>query len=416
VTRQAQNRIASSISVTYPDFPSFNVPVYNFQLHQEVGKHDIVELRYAQGRDFYFKALKTGTPVSIVWNNDKTKGKLFGYVHSISTQSSQALENFVVIKVVGASFPLKEGGSKIWVNKTASEIATEIAKKFKLKPVVTNHPLRFSQQSLSGHTYWEKLQELASKVGYVCQVTGTELHFHPLDSMINKHMSAIPILAINNNYTTAHNNPHSQTLDLFVPTVGDHFDTNLNSRNTKTINGIDPVTGRHYSSTSSATKTGKQLRKKTKDPLFSETLPTTNSGNKNASELIAKAKAELSRFSIEAKGNGQGDPRMAPYRTVHVSGTGQNSDGFWVIKKITHFITFDGRYSVEFTCMTDGTRGNKASSMRPTEAALIPTMDLSDEGTGATTRTSYTKLTAQAAMVSETDSGFNVTPRRWVNR
>ena len=174
--------------------------------------------------------------------------------------------------------------------------------------------------------------------------------------------------------------PDSQTLDLFVPTIGDHFDTHLNSRNIKTITGIDPVTGKQYSSTSSATKTGKQLRKKTKDPLFSETLPTTNSGNKNASELIAKAKAELSRFSIEAKGNGQGDPRMAPYRTVHVSGTGQNSDGFWVIKKITHFVTFDGRYSVEFTCMTDGTQGNKASSMRPTKAALIPTMDLSDEG------------------------------------
>jgi hypothetical protein len=415
VVRATQNRTGSSVVVKYPDFPSFNVPVYNFQLHQEVGKHDIVEIRYANQRDFYFKALKTGTPVSIVWRNDKTKGEFFGYVHDVSHRSSQALEKFVVVRIIGASFPMKEGGSKIWVNRTAPEIATEIAKKFKLKAIVTSHPLRFSQQSLSGHTYWEKLQELANKIGYVCQVKGTELHFHPLDIMIDKHMSAIPILSMNDNYTHPYSDAVSHTLDIFTPTIGDHFDTGV-SRKIKTVNGVDPVTGKQYSSSSSATMTGKKLRNKTRDPLFSETLPGTTTGNKHAAELIAKANAELSRFSITATGQGQGDPRIAPYRTVHISGTGVNSDGFWIIKKVTHFVTFDNRYNVEFECMTDGTQGNKASSMRPSAAALIPTMDLSDSGTGTTTRANYTKLTSPAAMISQTDSGFKVTSRRWVSR
>jgi hypothetical protein len=51
-------------------------------------------------------------------------------------------------------------GQKIWVKKTAPAIVEDIAKTFKLKAVVTPHPVIFSQQSLSGHSYFEKVQEL----------------------------------------------------------------------------------------------------------------------------------------------------------------------------------------------------------------------------------------------------------------
>lgn len=412
-----QNRTGSKVSAVYPDFPGFSIPVYNFKLYQEVGKHDIAELRYANQRDFYFKALKTGTPVQVDWSNDKANGRFFGYVHDIAHRSSNALEKFVVVRVIGASFPLKEGGSKIWKNKTAPEIVSEIAKKFKLKPIITDHPLRFSQQSLAGHTYWEKVQELANRIGYVCQVRGTELHFHPIDTMINKSMSAIPILSMDRNqYLGPYSDIVSHTLDVFTPTIGDHFDTDTSTRKEKTVTGIDPISGKYYTSSASPNKVGKNVRKTTKDPLFKEALSTSVTGNKQAAELIAKAQAQLARFSITAEGHGQGDPRIAPYRTVHISGTGDNSDGFWIIKKVVHFVTFDGRYNIDFECMIDGTRSNQPSNVRPSKAEMIPTMDLSQESSTTTGRATYTKLTSQAAMISESDSGFKVTPRRWVGR
>jgi hypothetical protein len=41
-----QNRRSTSFKVTYPDFPSITSLPRSITLHQEMGKHDIVEIRY----------------------------------------------------------------------------------------------------------------------------------------------------------------------------------------------------------------------------------------------------------------------------------------------------------------------------------------------------------------------------------
>jgi hypothetical protein len=154
----------------------------------------------------------------------------------------------------------KEGGSKIWKNKTAPGIVTEIAKKFKLKPIVTPHPMIFSQQSMLNHTYWEKVQELAGRIGYVAQVSGTELHFHPIDKMIDKFITTIPVLSFFDPVGNIWSEFNSQTLDMFKPRVGDYMDKASNSKKDKIVHGVDPVTAKFYSSSKSPTTVGKNLR------------------------------------------------------------------------------------------------------------------------------------------------------------
>jgi hypothetical protein len=151
--------------------------------------------------------------------------------------------------------------------------------------------------------------------------------------------------------------------------------------------------------------------------LFKEVLSSSVSASPAVAKMIAEANANLSGFSILAEGTGQGNPNIAPYRTVEVRGTGSITDGYWVIKKVDHFVTWDGRYSVEFTCMTDGTGRNKASAFRPLNASTVPVRNIAHElTTGASSKPTSTRISAPATMVKETQSGYKITPRRWVGR
>jgi phage protein D len=412
-----QNRQGSSFSVTYPDFPSFSLLPLNLRIYQEAGKQDVVDITYTQFTPFYTKSFKTGVPVKIVWNNGTESNTLYGYVYNVAPKTQQTMQRTTVIRVIGASLALKESATKIWTNMSASDIVTDIAKQFKLKPVVTADVTKFAQQSMIGHTYWEKIQELAERVGYVAQMLGTELHFHQMDTMIDMFATTIPVLSFNDPYSNPWASVKAQTLDSFTPRIGDYTDLAQHNRSTKVVTGVHPVTGKTYKVTSSPNAVGKALRTSTKDPLFNEVMPTTITDSVVAAQKRVDAQAQLSRFNIMAKGAGQGDPRLSPYRTVEINGTGDTTDGYWIIKKIEHFITADGRYQIEFSCMTDGTGKSKGSSTRSVNASTIPVRNIPYEmSTGITSEKTVSTLSSPTAMISQTNTGFNVTLRRWVGK
>jgi hypothetical protein len=409
-----QNRFGSSFKVTYPDFPGVNLPARSITLNQEMGKHDVLEIYYSRFSSALIRGIKTGVPVEVTWSNDKVTEEFFGYAVDVSYPTVQQIERGIKVTCVGASYPLKERTSKIWVNKTASDIALDIAKKVKLKPFITPSPIRFSQQSLAGHSYWEKLNELATRIGYGVQVIGTELHFHPIDEMVDLFMTTIPIMSFKNPLQSPMSVYNAPTLDFFEPKIGDHIETNEYSRTQNTVRGIDPVTGKVYTSTTSANKVGKNLRKNTKDPLFQSIETSVVVGSKDMSKYLSEARAQLGRLSIPAKGIGQGDPRVAPWRTIEVRGTGETSDGFWIIKQVEHFLHIDGRYQMEFTCATDGIGKNKPTAYRPEVAASVPVRNVKKELVTANKRKpTSTKLSAPTTIVSQSKVGYKVTPRKW---
>jgi phage protein D len=418
MNKTTQNRLGTLFTVSYPNFPSFTVTPRGFTLIQETGKQDVLEITYMQDTNIFFKGLKTGAAVKLQWKtSNNIKGEFFGYIVDYSPITQQTLLRPVTIRAIGASLPLKEGGNKIWKNKTAPEIVTEIAKKFKLKPIVTPHPMIFSQQSMLNHTYWEKIQELAGRIGYVAQVSGTELHFHPMDRMINKFITTIPVLSFHDSVKNIWSEVNSQTLDMFKPKVGDYIDKSSYSKKEKIVHGVDPVTGKYYSSSNSPTTVGKNLRTSNASPLFRETLPGAITGSVKMTETIAAAHAQLSRFSITADAASQGDPRIAPYRTVEINGTGTSTDGNWIVKKARHQCHWDGRYEVEFTCMTDGTGKNKSSAFRPETASVVPIRNIKEElSTGVRSKPTVTTLHAPKIAVNKSNTGFKFTQSRWVGK
>ena len=411
---QKQHRFNNSFKVTYPDFPTVSVPARSVTIIQEMGKHDIVQVRYSRFNTAFYKAIKTGVPVRIIWKNDKVSEEFLGYTTDVSFPTKHQLIREVTITCVGASYPLKQRASKIWKNKTASEIAVEVAKKFKLKPFVTSSSIRFSQQSLSGHSYWEKLNELATKIGYGVQVVGTELHFHPIDKMIDQFMTTIPVMSFKDPFKNPHASYISPTLEYFEPTIGDHIESASFARSTNTVGGVDPITGKTYSVKTSSNKVGKKLRKNTTEPLFSTIETNTVVGSNAMAKSLSEARAQLGRLTIPAKAVGQGDPRISPWRTVEVKGTGDTTDGFWIVQKAEHTVYFDGRYTVDFTCLSDGVGTNKPSSTRPSTSGPVPIRNVKNEmATSNKRKPTSSKLGAAVTLVKQTSAGYNITPRRW---
>jgi hypothetical protein len=409
-----QNRFNNSFTVTYPDFPGLNNVVRSVVMHQEMGKHDVVEIYYSRFSSVFFKGIKTGVPVQISWRNDKVKGSFVGYTVDVSYTTAQQLNRDVKVTCVGAAYPLKERSSKIWTNKTATEIVNEVSKKFKLKPFVTPSSIRFTQQSLVGHSYWEKLNELAKRIGYGFQVIGTELHFHPIDKMIDQFMTTIPIMSFKDPLQNPESDRDVPTLTYFEPTIGDHMESADFSRSTNSVGGIDPVTGKSFISKSSSNKVGKNLRRTTKDPLFSTVETQTVVASNAMAKSLSESRAQLGRLLISAKAVGQGDPRISPWRTVEVQGTGETTDGYWIVQKTEHVMHGDGRYLVEFTCLSDGIGSNKPSSTRTSSAGSVPVRNVINEMTTTNQRKpTSTTLSATTTMVKQNNAGYNLTPRRW---
>ena len=410
---ERQGKFTNDYQVTFPDYPSFNSQPKKITLVQHINSHDVMILRFAYFNHLIVDSFKTGTPVKTYWRNDKVDKTFIGYISHVQYPTHQTLDKYVEIVCVGGSYPLKEQVSKIWVNSTASQVVTEIAKKSQLKPIVTSSTVKFSQISMSGHTYWEKCVELANKIGYGIQVLGTELHFHPIDTMIDLFMTTIPVMSFLDPFTNANAIFDVQTLEFFESKLGDFIEKSSNNRSNKVVSGVDPVTGKIYTSKSSPNKLGSSIRKTTKEPLFSKIESGVVANSDSMAKALADGKAHLSRLSIPGKGIGQGDPRISPWGTLEIRNTGTSSDGYWIVVSTKHEMTLDGKYTVEFSCATDGVGTNQPSATRPSVAGPVPAVNLSYPTAGSNPSTSYT-LSATTSVIDQKNTGYSIVPRRWV--
>lgn len=387
------------------------------RLTQEQNKQDVIELAFASFDDYYQKAFKTGVLLKLKWKTQYGKGEWVGYVYNRENTTQATTKRYIIVRGIGASFPLKEGGNKIWKNKTAPEIVLDICKQHKLKAVVDKSNVRFGMQSLVGITKWEKIQELANRIGFHAYVSNTTLYFQRIDRMIDQFNSVIPVMSYHDGSVNAGVVYDAQTLDYFKSKLGSISETQSHSKKEKTVYGIDPITGKSHSHTAKPTKVGKAVRKDVSEELFKQVMPSVVAETRNIAKELAEGMAQLSRFALRAEGSGQGDPRIAPYRTIEINGTGDVTDGFWIIEKVEHYMTYDGRYTVDFKCMMDGTGKNLGGAFRATTASVIPTRNVAYEmATGGKQAASTPTISRRQPLVVETRGGFKTTPNRWVGK
>ena len=410
---ERQNIFGNKFIVKFPQVSNITRQPRYITITQKMGTHDIADLYFQSFSPALMRGLR-GALVEIKWSNDKTNGVFIGHVTDVDVPTAQTMERPIKLRCVSASYPLKNKFHKIWKNVTASEVVKDIAKMYGLKAVVTDTKVRFSQLSMAGHSAWEKLRQLADKHGYGLQVLGTELHFHPVDKMIDQFMTTIPVMSFLDPYLNPQSHFSSQTLSIFNAKVGDYVETSGHNRSNKVVSGVDPYTAKVYKSKSEPNKVGKNLRKETRDSLFTNLETKTVVASEAMAETMAAGKAHLSRLAIPAKGSGQGDPRIAPWATIEVRGTGSTTDGFWIVKSAVHTIHYDGRYTVDFECATDGIDRNNASASRPSSAGTVPTVNLAlINGTTPRPNPKAYKVKANTVVVKQGDLGFKTIPSRW---
>jgi len=113
----------------------------------------------------------------------------------------------------------------------------------------------------------------------------------------------------------------------------------------------------------------------------------------------------------------QGDPRIAPWRTIEIKGTSDTTDGYWVVESAIHTFSVDGQYQTSFTCLTDGVSLNIGSSTRPSTSSGNPTINIQNLISTANTVTpTSSTISSITPTINQSTTGYTVTPSRWVGQ
>lgn len=355
-------RRGTRFKVDYPTLPSIQVQPREITLTQKQKKHDVLVIEYQSTSLKNAKLLKTGVPIKFSWKQGSRKVEWLGYVSSVTRKGGAQKAKPMKVFCVGSSFVLKQRKTKTYKNRTIPEVAARIAKQNKLKFVGDTHSRRFPQLVISGQTQWKWLNEQAARIGFIVYVEGTTMYFRAIDKVIDKSSSNTPIFQLWDPTIPRSFNQLDRTLDSLEVMTGENIEDDSPSRTVKQVGGVNPVTGKSFTSKTSPKRTGKAIRKNVSSALFDEFNSEQVANTKGDAKDASKGAAELARFNLPAKAYGQGDPRVRPHQLIYVEGSGEQTDGHWVVRESTHKFVYGGSYSVEMLIATDGTEENAISS------------------------------------------------------
>lgn len=363
-------RKGTSYTVEYPTIPTIKIQPKELILTQKQKSHDVLVLNYFGTSLKNSKLLKTGVPIKFSWKQGSRKMEWLGYVSSVSRKAGTQKSKPMKVYCVGSSFVLKQRKTKTYKNKTIPEVAAIIAKQNKLRFVGENHTRRFPQLVISGHSQWEWLHEQANRIGYAMYVQGTNLVFRPVDKLIDEFSSDAPLYQMWSPAIPKQFSQVDRTLDSVDVMVGENIEYFGSSRGTKQVGGVDPVTSKSFTARKSPTSTGSAVRSSVSATLFDDFRTEQVANFSIDAKDAAEGAAQLARFNLPAKAMGQGDPRVHPYRVLFVEGTGEQTDGFWLVHSVVHKMSFSGFYNVELTIAIDGTEQNKKNAKRSQDKGI----------------------------------------------
>lgn len=414
-TGNGKYRRGTDFSVSFPTLPSLTVKPRRADLHQKQYHHDILILEFAQFSTSWFNNLKTGVPVVFKWNQGGFGTSWIGYVSFVSKAQSGKREQIMEVHCISSGFPLKERSNRVFKNKTIPEAARIIAEEHGFNFVGDAHPRRFEQLTMAGHSYWEWLHEQAKRIGFAVVIDGMDLLFKPIDKIFDASLSSVPSMNMFAADLPMNSLAMDRTLDSFKMKHGEHIESGSNSRTVKNSGGVDPLTGKPLRSKSSPNGVGRNTRANVGDVLFTEHLSGQVANSIDAVSSSAEGAAQMARMNVPAKVSGQGDPRMRPYRTVLINGTGEQTDGFWVINEVHHMFHKIGDYQVEMTISTDGTGRLIPDAFRRTPGGSVGTIDLTQAVISgkAVHAPTIARLASKTPILREGNQGYLRTPSVW---
>ena len=410
-------RRGTSTTVTFPTLPSLTAQPRRVDLYQKQYSHDVLVLEYPAESTLWFESLHTGLPIQFSWNQDTLSKSWIGYVSTVNKGNAPQRMNSMTVVCVGSSFPLKARVARVFKDYSIPQAVEEIVTEYGFNFIGDNNDQRFPQLTIAGLTYWEWIVEQAKRIGYGIIVDGVNFIFRPLDKLIDLGFSNAAIFSLGDSTIPFNTQALDRTLDTFSVISGDNIEDSVNYRTIKNVGGVDPITNQQYSYQASPAVVGTNLRDKINDVLFSEYRTDRVAPSADAAEVSAKGAAELARFNLPATVQGQGDPRIRPFATAFISGTGNLTDGFWVVREARHMFHKIGDYMIELKLATDGLGDTVETSFRtrdPSNVGIISSDVLQNNGISTLYFNMDTvKLSSTDMIVKEGSQGFLKLPQQW---
>lgn len=414
-----KNRQSTVTKVSFPTLPSVSLQPVKIDLYEEKHMHDILVLQFATTMPNWFKLLKTGVPVRFQYTQGPFSRTWVGYVSLVSKHVIGQLQEIMEVKCIGSTFGLKERASKVFTNVTITEVVGKIAAEFGFNFVHDPHPVKFPQLTIAGHSYWEWIQEHAKKIGYGMRIEGMTITFKPLDKLIDSGVTSIPTFSMFGKGTGINNMQEDRTLDWFNVLNGEHIEHLESNRTTKKIGGVNPLTGVSHGNLSSPKNVGKATRKNVSDVLFSEIRQDQVASDPQIAKALSEGASHNARMNLPAEIRGQGDPRIRLFHPVMVQGTGELTDGIWVVYKAVHHFTANNNYQVDLRVATDGLGASSSAYLTNATNRVVGMVNLnealSNNGRNpAATNTTHVALSTKSFAKKELAQGWSRTPAKWI--
>jgi len=411
-----KSRRGSSYKISFPTIPSIQKTPTYAELVQKQNTHDILVLRFSITSDMWFENLKTGVPIEFKWTQNHLEKTWYGYVSFISKVVVSAKIRTMEVYCVGASFVLKEAVTRVFSNVTVTDVVRSLAEEFGLNFIGENHPRKFEQLVVAGHSYWEWINEFAGKIGYGVYADGTNLIFRPFDKLIDQTVQEAPVFSFSDPLAQSSYDSLTKTLDEFKVLNGELIEDELIYRSEKIVSGVNPITGEIVQASSNPKTLGTPLRKNVSDVYFSEYRSDQVAYSVQDSLSASEGYASLTRFNLPAYLKGKGDPRVRPYTVIYVKNTGDLTDGYWIVKEVTHTFVRNGLYTVDIMAITDGTGVNYENQFRQANPDIIGIVNTEDilSLDAIALKSDTTVLQTPSNLVSQSMQGFERTPYRWV--
>ena len=306
-------------------------------------EHELLTVRFIDWNTEY-NSISDGTPVIITINGLGSTRTINGYVHHITPDLSPD-KNYVDITVIGASRVFKQQSQRTWLNCTADQVVSDLAKEHGFSYVAVPHPRVYEQVSQAGMSDWELMVKLAKQSGYSLKCNNTTVLFQPLTQEFTDMRQEAA-------YYVMHGLDQKATgIYSFKPLIGESIPYVDARKATVTISGVDKNTGASHSQTN---QTGiNTTRSIYTDPIFDSYHTRTVAPTPEIAKYEATAADERNRYAYRGEVVIAGNPTILPNTPVFLDGLGTTYSGYWTALSVEHNILGNKEYTTTLTVGTD---------------------------------------------------------------
>lgn len=183
--------IDSSFEVEFPKASDMDLVLIGATLHLSTEDHDLLELKFKGHLKNKREAIVSGDPIKFNYRSQKLKNTWVGYVYKIMEDNTWQGGNTTII-CIAASYLLKQTDQKIFLNLTADQCVTRIAKKYGFTGITQRHPRQRDSIVQAGQSDWHLCRRLAKQTGFAFFADNTTLFFVSKDKIYSSKKDSAP--------------------------------------------------------------------------------------------------------------------------------------------------------------------------------------------------------------------------------